>query len=181
MILAGDIGGTNTRLALFGHDLRTPVRLEVYESRRHDGLEGLVEAFLSGCRMRIGSAGFCVAGPVVGGCAKGTNLPWDVGARSLAELLGVEVHVINDLEANGRGIAALLPADLATLHEGDPRAFGNIGVISAGTWLGQAYLAWDGYNHHVHASEGGHADFAPRSELEFDLWRFVAAEHGHVS
>jgi glucokinase len=105
-----------------------------------------------------------------------------VDGGRLAELLGLDsVGLLNDLEANAWGIQALGPEDLAVLNEGDPRATGNAAVISAGTGLGEAGLYWDGERHRVFASEGGHADFAPRGEVQLELYRFLAAEIGHVS
>ena len=183
MILAGDIGGTNTRLALFDGDPREPAALTTYPSSVHAGLEEMVEAFLAEHSAQVERACFGVAGSVRDGhCVDTTNLAWPVEGSSLARALGLPaVSLLNDLEANARGIAALGPEDFAVLNDGDPNARGNAAVISAGTGLGEAGLYWDGERHRAFTCEGGHTDFGPRSEVEVDLWRFLAAEHGHVS
>lgn len=183
MILAGDIGGTNTRLALFEGDSREPVALEQYPSRDHEGLEPMVELFLREHPATVAGASFGVAGPVRDdGTVETTNLAWPVSGPSVARQLGLpRVEVLNDLVANAYGIAALGPEDLHVLNEGDPQATGNAAVISAGTGLGEAGLFWDGERHHPFASEGGHGDFAPRDDDQVDLWRWIYAKHGHSS
>jgi glucokinase len=182
MILAGDIGGTKTNLALFDGADRNPKHLETFRSAEHDGLEEMVAAFLTRHPAEIEAAAFGVAGPVRDGRVEKINLAWAVDARSVAARLGLEhVALMNDLEANAWGIAALGPDDFAVLNEGDPEAEGNRAVISPGTGLGEAGLYWDGERHRVIASEGGHADFAPRTELQVALWRFLAARLRHVS
>jgi glucokinase len=182
MILAGDIGGTKTNLALFSGDAREPHSLETYPSSEYDGLENMIRAFLGAHPADIDAACFGVAGPVDDGRAAKVNLAWAVDARAVAGLLGLErVGLINDLEANAWGTFALGPADIAVLHAGDPDAEGNAAVIAAGTGLGEAGLYWDGERHHVFPSEGGHADFAPRTELQVELWRYLAARLRHVS
>jgi len=158
--LAGDIGGTHTRLALFAPGGSEPTALEIYSSRDHDGLEAIVRAFLASHPATVERACFGVAGPVRSGRVKTTNLAWPVDAASLAAMLGLDqVGLVNDLVANAYGIAELSPDDLATLNDGDPAAGGNAAVVSAGTGLGEAGLFWDGARHHVLASEGGHTDF----------------------
>ena len=182
MILAGDIGGTNTRLALFNGDSREPHCLETYPSADHDSLEELVRVFLSRHPVEVSHACFGVAGPVRDGRIAGVNLAWPVDCSRVAASLGLpSVGLINDLEANAYGIAALGPDDVVCLNEGAPDAAGNRAVISAGTGLGEAGLYWDGTRHHPFAAEGGHTDFGPRSELQLGLLRFLAAEHDHVS
>ena len=184
MILAGDIGGTNSRLALFeveGGALREVTR-QIYPSRDHPSLDAIVAAFCAAQEARVSRACFGVAGPVRDGRVQAVNLAWSVESASLARQLGgVEVSLINDLEANAYGIAALSPADFAVLNAGQAGATGNQAVISAGTGLGEAGLIWDGRRHMPFASEGGHADFAPADELQIDLLRFLMREHGHVS
>jgi glucokinase len=186
MILAGDIGGTNTRLALFteaaARDGGSPDDAATYVSAEHDGLRTMVERFLAERPADIQRACFGVAGPVRHGRCVATNLAWSVDARELATALDLpSVALINDLEANGYGIAVLGPDDFESLNEGDPDASGNVAMISAGTGLGEAGLYWDGRRHRPFASEGGHADFAPRTAQEEALREFLAAEHGHVS
>lgn len=183
MILAGDIGGTSTRLALFDGDPTEPAALEVYMSREHARLEELVSEFTTAHPSPLEAASFGVAGPVYGGrCVDATNLAWEVEAAPLAALLGLEqVRLLNDLEANALGIALLRPDDFAVLADGDPDAAGNGAVVSLGTGLGQAGLCWDGERHHAFATEGGHVDFAPRSERQVALYRWLEPQLGHVS
>jgi glucokinase len=183
MILAGDIGGTKTNLALFNRAGAEPVREETFRSGEHDGLEPMIEAFLAEPAGTVEAACFGVAGPVRNGTeVDTTNLAWPVDGAGLAKLLGLEtVGILNDLEANAWGIGALAASDFAVLNEGDAGAQGNAAVISAGTGLGEAGLYWDGERHHPFATEGGHVDFAPRNEIEVELWRFLTTELGHVS
>jgi glucokinase len=183
VILAGDIGATNSRLAWFdaadGTLRRGAVR--TYPSQRHAGLAEIAAAFVRDAPGSARYACFGIAGPVREGRAEGTNLPWDVDARRLAAALGVEVILLNDLEANAWGLATLRDTDLAVLQPGRAAATGNAAVISAGTGLGEAGLVWDGVRHRPVASEGGHADWAPQGDLQIALWRFLAAEVDHVS
>jgi glucokinase len=184
VILAGDVGGTRTRLAWF--ELRdgalVPRGGRTYLSREHPGLIAIVEAFVAEAPGRADRACFGVAGPVLAGRVEATNLPWVVETRDLAGRLALEhVLLINDLEANAWGLAALPPADFAELQAGRPVATGNAAVISAGTGLGEAGLAWDGRQHRPFPTEGGHADWAPQDELQLECWRFLAAEFDHVS
>jgi len=182
LILAGDIGGTNTRLALVDGDPGEPAALEIYPSAAHASLEEMVQAFLAVHPAEPAAACFGVAGPVRDGRVRVTNLAWPVDGASLAAVLGLQrVLLLNDLEANAWGIAALGPADFHVLNEGRPDARGNAAVCSAGTGLGEAGLYWDGERHHAFACEGGHTDFAPRNELQERLREFVAAEQSHVS
>ena len=182
MDIAGDIGGTHTRLALFDPGAAGPAALEVYLSRDHDGLETMIRAFLEAHPARVERACFGVAGPVQNGHVKTTNLAWPVHARSVARVLGVDdVGLVNDLYANAYGIADLGQDDIVTLREGDPSVGGNAAVISAGTGLGEAGLFWDGRRYHVFASEGGHSDFAPRDGEEAALRAHLARTHAHVS
>jgi len=182
LILAGDIGGTNTRLALVDDDPGEPVALEVYPSGEHASLEEMVQAFLVAHPAEPAAACFGVAGPVRDGRVRVTNLAWPVDGASLASVLGLgRVLLLNDLEANAWGIAALGPADFHVLNEGRPDARGNAAVCSAGTGLGEAGMYWDGTRYHPFACEGGHTDFAPRTELQRQLREFVAEEQSHVS
>ena len=184
MILAGDVGGTNTRLAFVeasGHRL-TVVAEEIFPSRDHVNLEAVLGKFVSSHHLPIEQACFGVAGPVRHGRCDATNLAWVVDARQLARELGLEtVGLINDLEANAYGIAALEPKDFVVLNAGAPDAEGNAAIIAAGTGLGEAGLYWDGRQHRPFATEGGHATFAPRTPLEMDLLRHLLREFEHVS
>ena len=182
MILAGDIGGTHTRLALFDADPHEPLALAVYPSREHAGLEEIVAAFLAEHPADLEGACFDVAGPVRDGRVKTTNLPWIVDARRVADRAGLpSVELVNDLEATAYGIGELTASDLETLNGGDPSIGGNLAVIAAGTGLGEAGLIWDGERYHALASEGSHSDFGPRSDLEVDLYTSLAREERHVS
>jgi len=184
MILAGDIGGTKTVLALF--DGRTgplmPVREATLASRQYARFEDVLQTFL-GDRApgEIAAACFGVAGPVVDGRVVTTNLPWQLDeAALLLTIPTTRVRLLNDLEATAQGVLGLGPESLYTLQPGRSRT-GNIAVIAAGTGLGEALLVWDGSRHLVTASEGGHADFGPRSEIEVDLLQFLRKDHVHVS
>ncbi len=182
MILAGDIGGTNTRLALVDDDPRAPVALEVYPSAAHSSLEEMVRAFLAAHPAEPVAAAFGVAGPVRDGRVRVTNLAWPVDGQALAATLGLErVLLLNDLEANAWGLPALGRDDFHLLNEGLREARGNAAVCSAGTGLGEAGMYWDGTRHHPFAFEGGHSDFAPLTEQQEGLREFLAARYDHVS
>lgn len=177
MILAGDIGGTNTRLALFAGDSREPVRLEVFASAAHNGLEEMIAAFLDG-EPGVRRAAFGVAGPVRDGRSIAVNLPWEVDVATVRKAFGFDtVTLLNDLDANARGLAALRAEDFAVVCPGRADPDGNLAVLSAGTGLGQAVVAGG----RVVPGEGGHVDFAPRDELQVELWRHLAARFEHVS
>jgi glucokinase len=182
-VLAGDVGATKTNLALFnGVRADDPVASATYDSQEHGGLSEMVRDFLDEHPADVQAACFGVAGRVHGHAVDTTNLAWPVDGERLAALLHVpHVRLLNDVEANAWGIAALAPDDFAVLNEGDAGARGNAAVISAGTGLGQAGLYWDGQRHHPFATEGGHADFAPEGELGLELYRFLASDLEHVS
>jgi glucokinase len=184
VILAGDVGATNTRLAWYAvsNGALVPGVTRTYPSREHASLDDVVAAFVGAVPAVPRHACFGVAGPVRDGRVETINLPWVVDAKLLAARLGLpEVLLVNDLEANAWGLAALPDADFAVLQSGRPAPAGNAAVISAGTGLGQAGLVWDGRLHRPVASEAGHADWAPQDELQIGLWRFLTAEVGHVS
>ncbi len=184
MILAGDIGGTNTRLALFQtrDPILRPTVERTYRSREHRGLREIVSIFVAEHPCVIEHASFGIAGPVIDGRVKTSNLPWVIDARDLAQELGLEsTGLLNDLEANAYGVAVLGADDFAVLNAGALHATGNAAVISAGTGLGEAGLYWDGKRHRPFAAEGGHAEFAPRNETEIDLLRYLLRFYQHVS
>jgi glucokinase len=186
-ILAGDLGGTKTLLALYReHEGRFALLREAsFASREHATFEEILATFLAaGPKEAIDAACFDVAGPVSEGRVQTTNLPWVLDERVLASTLGTpRVKLLNDLEATAYGMLHLPSADLVCLHAGrSPVRKGNIAVIAAGTGLGQAYLFYDGAQHTPVASEGGHADFAPRNDLEVGLLQYIWRTHGgHVS
>ncbi len=183
-VLAGDIGGTNARLALY--DVAgarcAPEVMQTYPSREYDSLEEIVRRFIDAHRIATSRACFGVPGPVKGGRAQTTNLPWVVEAAKLSADTGLKrVDILNDLEAQAYGIATLDPEDLVELNPGDPSAVGNRALIAAGTGLGQAGLYWDGEEHRPFACEGGHTTFAPRGDLQLALSDHLADRYGHVS
>lgn len=187
MILAGDIGGTNARLALYeikdGHYNLS--KLAIFPSQRYSGLDEIVAEFVRTSGIQPVQACFGIAGPVTNGRVEASNLPWIVEARKLAlELNLAETTLINDLEATGWGIGALSPSDLVPLNkilEKDD-VQGNQAIIAAGTGLGEGGLYWDGKRHHVFASEGGHSDFAPVDDIQLELFQYLRARYGgHVS
>jgi glucokinase len=183
MILAGDIGGTNTRLAIFeSRAAMLELRAEmVYRSREHTTLDEIVVAFVKEKALPVDRACFGIAGPVKGGRCITPNLAWVVDAKNLAQSLRLtEVFLLNDLESIAYGTAVLGPKDVAVLRAGVP-VTGNRAVIAAGTGLGEAGLFWDGSRHRPLASEAGHADFAPRNELEIELLRYLIGRYQHVS
>jgi glucokinase len=184
LILAGDIGGTKTHLALFsleGEKLQPKLK-KTFPSKQYPGLEPVVEEFLAGNKLSIGRTAFGIAGPIVEGKVKPPNLPWVIDAAKIANLFDVgSVALLNDLEAGAYGISTLEADELFNLNEGVSGRRGNRVLIAAGTGLGEAILYDDGRQYHPVASEGGHGDFAPRDETEIDLLRYLIKKFGHVS
>ncbi len=183
MILAGDVGGTKVHLALydFTNGKLSYSRDERYPAKDHSGLEEIVRLFLG--TDTVTSACFGVPGPVRDGRLRLTNLPWTLDSRELSFMLKIDhVFLINDLEANGYGVAELTPEQIFTLSEGDASQIGNRALIAAGTGLGEGILAWNGKQHIPMPSEGGHSDYAPRNEDEIDLLRYLKQKYnGRIS
>jgi glucokinase len=180
--LAGDIGGTKTNLAIFSPEAgpRAPLAEATFPSGRYPSLEALVQEFLSRVNLKVERATFGVAGPVVAGQSRITNLPWVMDELQLQEALGLSgVRLLNDLEAIANGVPSLEPADLHTV--GERASEGAIAIIAPGTGLGEAYLTWDGSHYQAHASEGGHTDFAPINPMEIGLLSYLLERLGHVS
>jgi glucokinase len=191
MFLAGDLGGTKKILCEFEAtaDGLSCVRREVYPSQDYRSFDAILADFLA----RRGGGGtvplaacFGVAGTVVHGQCRTTNLPWVLDEAELSRALGApRVKLLNDLEATAYGMLSLPAEETAVVQAGNaasPSRAGNIAVIAAGTGLGEAMLHWDGSLYHPIASEGGHADFGPRTERGVGLWRFLKARYGgHVS
>ena len=184
MILAGEIGATRTRLAAFeteGNRLALVVEKD-YMSNERDGLAGILTEFVKTEGIPVHSACLGVAGPVRAGRSKISNLPWVIDARDVAKQLRLNsVGLLNDLEAYAYGIDGLDSKDFITLSEGSEDAEGNRAVISAKTGLGMAGLYWDGFRHHPFACEGGHADFAPRNDLQAELLAYLRKKYGRIS
>jgi glucokinase len=178
MILAGDVGGTKVNLALYDFidgNLKHS-RDKQFPAREYSGLEEIVKEFI--VSEKVTAACFGVPGPVRDGRLRLTNLPWTLDSRELSSDLKIDyVFLINDLQANGYGIAELGSDQIYTLSEGDPRQLGNRALISAGTGLGENFMIWDGRDYVPYPSEGGHADFAPRNEDEIDLLRFLKQKY----
>ncbi|MGH9321257.1 MAG: glucokinase [Vicinamibacteria bacterium] len=184
MILAGDAGGTNTRLALCRvHGLRVELLdFERYPSANYENLAHIVREFAGTRRLSVEKGCFGVAGPVADGRSRISNLEWEVVAEELAEVLGLpEVHLVNDVEAQAWGVASLVPRDFVVMNSGDPDAAGNQALIAAGTGLGEAGLHLEANGYRPFASEGGHEDFAPRNETETALLLYLLQEYSHVS
>jgi glucokinase len=181
MILAGDIGGTKTNVALFRESDLSLIHNRSFPSQNYPGLWPILEEFLQETKGDISNACFGVAGPVNNGISFITNLSWTIEATALRENLNcTSVHLINDLEANGWGIEVLPQSSFHVLREGTPKP-GNAALISAGTGLGECCLFWNGTRHIPSASEGGHASFAPRNEEEVELLRYLWKQYAHVS
>lgn len=184
IFLAGDIGGTNTRLAVFSKEKgpHHPLFQEAFHSRDYNGLEEIVKKFLLNCNLEVEAAIFGVAGPVKDGRSTITNLPWIIEEKILSLELNIKrVHLMNDLEAIASAIPFLDKDDLESINAGHPVPNGTIALIAPGTGLGEAFLTWDGAKYRVHASEGGHANFAPSDQLESDLLNYMRKQYKHVS
>ena len=203
IVLSGDIGGTNARLALYAGE-RVDGRLQLtalhertYPSTAQPTLETIAEDFLTEARAKMGwapgqgsgqgrveRACLGIAGPVENNICRATNLPWVVDGKSLAARLGIpRVLLVNDFYAAALGVTAVGPSQLAGLGGAPPLAKGPLAVLGAGTGLGEAFLIWsaaeNGYQ--VVSSEGGHADLAPRTPLEMALLQYLSAKYGRVS
>ncbi len=182
-VLAGDIGGTNSRLAVcdVAGGRVTAVAENVYPSASFASLTEVVRTFLSG-QGEIRAACFGLPGPVRGRRVQLTNLPWLVDADVLERELGLDnAWLLNDLEANAYGLSVLEPSGLRLIKPGNAVANGNAALIAAGTGLGQAGLTWDGTRRRPFATEGGHTDFAPSDDFEAALLERLRGQHGHVS
>src|ERR1700732_4982818 len=184
MILAGDLGGTKSNLGLF--DVRGEklvcVAHKRFASSEHSGLEEIITLFLSGASGKITHASFGIAGPVVNNRVRGTNLPWVVDGASVAKHLELGyVRLLNDLEAAAYGIAVLDPKDIETIYPGVSPPQATQVIIAAGTGLGEGVLIWDGKRHLPMATESGHADYAPNTAQQADLWKFIRQREEFVS
>jgi glucokinase len=184
LVLAGDVGGTKTLLALAepsGDSIRI-VREALYQSPVYPGLAPIVRAFLEEGRQSVAAGCFGVPGPVLGGACRTPNLPWFLTEEALARETGLPtVRLINDFGAAAMGVLALPSEAFVTLQEGDLEPHGTRAVIGAGTGLGQAVLYWDGHRYRPNATEGGHAGFSPQGELQRELGAYLEKSHSRVS
>lgn len=185
IVLAADVGGTNTRLGLYRGTAAgpEPLRVRSVPSRSGESLGQLLRDFVAEAPPRPDRACVAIAGPVVDDAVEVTNLPWRIEAAALARDLSLpRVRLLNDLEAAALGMQALAPDDFAVLQPGSHAPWaGNVAVLAAGTGLGAAALVWDGERHHPEATETGHTGYAPRDERDLARWRWLRAAHGHVS
>ncbi len=206
MILAGDIGGTKTNLALYDWTTERvdPIRLETFHSADYKSLEEILVEFLTPPKpptplvdadggtkqeeparepIKLAAACFGVAGPVIENHSHTTNLPWVVDGAAIAKQFDIpRVQLLNDLEATAYGILWLRPDELEVLNPGTPpRKRQALTLIAAGTGLGEGILFWDGKSHRPMPSEGGHTDFAPNNDYEIELLRYLRSQYLHVS
>ncbi len=184
MLLAGDIGGTKTNLAVIdpAGGVGTTIAEATFPSGRYPSLESIVQQFLNQNKLTVRRASFGVAGPVVGGRATITNLPWVMDEHNLKRAFDLEaVALLNDLVSIAYAVPHLEEADLHVLNRGRPEPGGAIAVLAPGTGLGEAFLTWEGTRFSAHPSEGGHADFAPTNKMEIRLLRYLHDRFDHVS
>jgi glucokinase len=184
MLLAGDIGGTKTDLAVYSRDSGpfVPVTETEVHSANYSSLTAIANEFLSKVKLPIDRACFAVAGPVIQGRAKITNLPWVMDEKEMARELSLSsVHLMNDLEAIAYAVPKLRTSDVQTLNSGEPIPQGTIAVIAPGTGLGEAFLTWDRTRYIAYGSEGGHASFAPTDKIQIGLLEYMLGHHDHVS
>lgn len=184
LVLAGDIGGTKTNLGTFtlGKDRPEPVATESYPSAESADLETLIDRFVKEHSEGISAACFGVAGPVLKGECKATNLPWVVSEKGIMERFGWEkVRLINDLVATAYSIPVLKPHELGELNEGSRDPEGSVGLVAPGTGLGVSVMVRRGGKYHAISSEGGHVDFAAQTDAQIDFFKHLRNRYGHVS
>jgi glucokinase len=189
VILAGDVGGTKCNLALFAEnvgELQVVFR-QRFPSKEFAHFDVLVKEFARQAepylhREKVHAAGFGVAGPVINNCVHATNLPWVVDAEHLSQVLNVKhVVLMNDLGATGHSLEHLPPEDFCVLNAGSPVPGASRALLAAGTGLGESILFWDGTRYKVVPSEGGHSDFAPHTERQADLLRYMMRRFSQAS
>lgn len=184
MILAGDIGGTKTVLALFDpvQSVERPLREATFRSSKYTALEEVLQEFLAEESVAVTAATFGVAGPVWHGRSQITNLPWVIDAAAISQAFHIpRVHLLNDLEAIATAVPYLGDNDRVTLQIGQPEPTGVIAVVAPGTGLGEAFLVWNGRRYQAYPTEGGHVSFAPGTDKELEMLRYLQPRFGHVS
>jgi glucokinase len=189
VILAGDVGGTKCNLALFAEKKGklTTVFKQRFASKEFASFDLIVKEFSRQAAShlkndKIIAAGFGVAGPVIDNHVRATNLPWVVDARILAQEVSTDkIVLMNDLGATGHSIEHLEPNEFVVLNPGKPEPGGTRALIAAGTGLGQSFLVWDGARYRIAPSEGGHADYAPHTDQQIELLRFMRRRYPQVS
>ncbi len=184
IVLGGDVGGTKTRLGLFSVENRnlTTLALDCFENKNFDNLAQIANVFLEANDARPRAAAFGIAGPVIDGICKATNLPWTIDVGLLSRRIGIpRTTIVNDFVAHAHGIAALKRRDLVVIQRGNYDGLANKALFGPGTGLGEAIIAQHGGDSIVVPSEGGHQDFAPQNEVEIELLRFLMKKYGHVS
>ena len=183
MLIAGDIGGTKTDLAIYAIETgpHAPLAETEVHSADYPNLQAAVTEFLAQTKISVDVACFDVAGPVIDGHVKTTNLPWVMDELTLARDLNLKaVHLLNDLEAVALSVPALRPQDILTINKGEPVENSPIAIIAPGTGLGESFLTWNGSQYVAHGSEGGHSDFAPTDERQIRLLQYLLPRFGHV-
>ncbi len=177
MILAGDVGGTKTILALYQLENSewVCIKKKYYSSADFNIFEALLSDFLAGItELSLQCVSIGVAGPIVNGNCITTNLPWVLNKQDIADQTGAKfVTLLNDLESTAWGVLGLPEEDFIELNDRAQKQAGNIAVLAAGTGLGEGLAIWNGVSYHVVATEGGHADFAPRNALEIGLLKYL--------
>jgi glucokinase len=184
LYLAGDIGGTKTRLALFSTqgNLHDPLEINTYPSQNYASLEDIIQEFLGEKSYQLTGASFGIAGPIIENRAQVTNLSWVVDSNIVSKTIGGHpVILLNDLHAIASAIPYLRPSELETLIPGDPVEHGALGVIAPGTGLGEGFLVWGGKRYQPYPSEGGHSSFGPQTPLQLELLNYMDDIYTHVS
>lgn len=185
IVLAGDVGGNTTRLALFSIENRnfTQLAFEKYANKKFKNLEQIVLTFLKTTDAHPRGAAFGIAGPVIDGLCKATNLPWTVDVGKLSKAIGIaHTTIVNDFVAHAHGIDALTHKDTDTIQRGTHEGMANKVILGPGTGFGEAIFAQHGGDSIIVPSEGGHQDFAAQTDLEIQLLRYLRAKFGaHIS
>ena len=184
IVLAADVGGTKTNMALFRREGMKFEELHshTYASSDFNSPTEIIEDFTSRAGQSFDTISLAIAGPVYKQVVQATNLPWAISAAAIRATTDVEeVYLLNDLEANAYGLGVLEPDDFRVIYNGDPNPEGNAALISPGTGLGEAGMYWDGHALHPFATEGGHCDFAPQTNLDVEMLHYLQRHLDHVS